>query len=179
MGEKTFADRFQRLEMPEDSVDFSFAEARLSLPRPLPLESQPLLVMVNGRAFIPGPEAPLDGDSAKIILYDQCRSLVELGSFAQLEAAWRQDSLAKIQRQISRFSAGIPAVVLREPQLMAEAREILWAEGPGRNAPIPEAGKALASAEGGFEAVIDDSVACRQLVGHNRFLRLHDKLFDL
>ena len=176
MSDKTFADRFQRLEIPEDSVDFSFVETQLSLPRPLPLESEPILVMANGRAFIPGSDTP---DGHTILLYDQCRILVELGSFAQLEASWRHESLAKVQRQATRFKARIPAAVLREPSLMAEASQMLWAEGPGPDEPIPEAHKAIPAGKGGLEAVVDDSVACRHLVGHSRFLRIHDKLYDL
>ena len=125
----SFLDRFQKLEIPEARrrVDWSFLDAALALPEPLPLADRPLLVLLQGRALEPVGHLP-DPDGDSLIFYRDPVALVAREEAAAAEAAWEARHEGALAREARRWLDGIPTEILRERQ--DEAREILQLNAP-------------------------------------------------
>lgn len=170
---ESYRSRFSRLEIPDEmrQLDWSFLESSLSLPRPIPLEDQAILVWINGRALV-----PVDGgDAGSIHLYDLEHGLGELDPISALEAAWRTQHQTALARATKRFVDRAPTAIIQDPGSVQEALTAL-----GNNA-LPDrddldADLALPARLG---AVAPGCLFSRRIVGGGRFLRLHDKLFKL
>lgn len=168
-----FADRFARLEIPDEKrrADWTFLEAPLELPGPLPLE-EPLLAIVNGRCFVPGDGAPAGGQG--MVLYDRTHALTETDGPGARERAWQSRHDKALKKLGKRFRDSIPASVLTEPRLMQEARSLL-------EAGVPDARPAdeRQAVPGSLGPVPLDGSAAAGLVGWSRLLVIHKKLYDL
>jgi hypothetical protein len=152
MSSPGFADRFRRLEIPDDKrrADWSFLEAALDLPRPLPLEEEPILILASGRAFVAAEAAP---SGPAIWLYDRAHALVPVDAPSKQETRWRETNAKTLEKVKKRFFGTIPPSVLTEPALVRDALSLLDVE--------------------------KDASAFARLVGESRLLRLHGKLYDL
>jgi hypothetical protein len=132
---------------------------------------------VNGRCFLPGDGAASPGQagsSQAMVLYDQTHALVETDGPGARERAWlgrHEKPLAKLKKRVR---DSIPAGVLTEPRLMAEARSLLEAGLPDAR----PADERLAVA-GAVTPVAPDGSAAAGLVGWSRLLIIHRKLYDL
>lgn len=181
MTDKQYLDRFANLEIPEDRrhLDWSFLEQKVSLTRPLPLEQHPILVLVNGRALVPGDRRP--AASRSILFYDRRHALRELDSPGDQEAAYLEQNKKMLKREQKRFYDAVPPGILGEPQLVRETEELIRAEAAfSDDGDLPQRGKAVAStARGHLDPVVQQALLCRHLLGHARMLRIHHKLFDL
>jgi hypothetical protein len=123
----SFLDRFQRLEIPEEKrrVDWSFLDESLALPEPLPLGDLLLVCILNGNVSAPVDRAP-DGDS--ILFYGAPLALEARGGTREIEARWKEQHAAELERQAKRFLDGIPTDILRGR--VDEALEILQLNAP-------------------------------------------------
>jgi hypothetical protein len=179
VAESSFLDRFGKLEIPAERrrVDWGFLEAPLVLPRPLPLEEHALLVLVNGRALAPRASAPRDGRS--VVFFEEAHALEELPAPEAAEQEYRQRHARELERLARAFDGSVPAAVVAEPALCAEALEALRLGGPAAAAVPPRPEQRLAaSAAGHLEPRADGSLLFA-LAGWSRLLRLHGKLYDL
>jgi hypothetical protein len=164
-------DRFRRLEIPEERQrDWDFVELALGLPRPVPLEEADICVFVNGRAFV-----PTDSDGAgadHMLLHDVRRPLQATQPFKDLEEAWHEQHATLLKGLRKRFVDSIPLDILRDPTSADQAADLIG--GHISTDGVLDANKRLDA----LPAEAPDSVLHR-LFGHGRFLRLHDKLYDL
>jgi hypothetical protein len=180
MAEKTFVDRFARLEIPEEKrrLDWSFLDAPLSLPADRPLLSSPLQALLNGRALIPALAPAANGRS--ILFYAEVHGLDEVLSPGQQEAGYFERNARELAQEQKRFFDSVPAAIVREPLLVSEALRILRDNEPPSDAPIPEENSAVgASAGGHLSPRADRSLLFSQLLGYSRLLRIHGKLYNL
>jgi hypothetical protein len=180
MPDSRLSARFSRLEIPAERrrADWSFLEAGLQLPSPLPLEEHPLLLLVNGRALVPAENEP--GGGPGLLLHGPWHALEETATPAKLETRYREAPTGEVERSVRRFVATVPVALLDDPARLAEAVELLEQAGPARGGPLPDADRALPQRDVADLAPRDDgSLFTRELVGHARLLRLHGKLYDL
>jgi hypothetical protein len=164
--EKTsFADRFRRLEIPEDRrrFDGSFLDERLRLPAPLPYEDLPLVALLHGRALEAQDEDPAGPDSPRIHLSRQFHALRELDAPPEAERRWHERNRTALDAARKRFYDTVPASVLRDPALLDEAVRLL----DGLDSRARASGGR--DAEGGLTLLLGDA----------RLLRIHGKLYNL
>lgn len=180
MAEKTFVDRFARLEIPEEKrrLDWAFLDAPLSLPADRPLTSFPLLALVNGRALVPR-EAP-SANGRSILFYGETHGLDEIAPPGQQESDYFARNARELAQEEKRFFDSVPASIVREPLLVSEALRILRDNEPPSDAPIPEENSAIVGAASGrLSPIADRSLFFSQLLGYSRLLRIHGKLYNL
>jgi hypothetical protein len=125
----SFSERFARLEIPEEKrrVDWSFLDESLALPEPLPMGELPLACVMNGQVSAPADASP-DGDGDWILYYAAPLALEARGTTRELEARWKAQHAAELERQAQRFLDGIPTEILRGR--VDEALEILQLNAP-------------------------------------------------
>jgi hypothetical protein len=109
----SFLDRFRQLEIPEEKrrIDWSFLDASLPLPEPLPLGDLPLCAVIDGRLLEPV-DAPPTGDS--LLFYGEPVSLEARGTAETAEAQWLARHRAELERQGRAFLDAIPTAIVRE-----------------------------------------------------------------
>lgn len=173
----SFLDRFTRLEIPEErrNLDWTFLDAKLDLPRPLPLEAPELWVLINGRVLVPEDRAPAEAE-ARVLFYAEHHALVEAAGPEAREAAYRADHEKALGREAKRFYDSAPGAIVAEPMLMLQAIDVLRASAPQAVGPLPGDGKAVS---GALSPVRDASLLATRLTGHLRLMRIHAKLYDL
>ncbi|MBI3267539.1 MAG: hypothetical protein HYZ53_00845 [Planctomycetes bacterium] len=180
MADKSFLDRFQRLELPEDrkGLDWAFLDAPLGLPEPLPLQEHTLLVLVNGHALLPADAPPEEVRSIRF--HGEPHALTPAQPPSEAETAYRERHASQLSRGAKRFLDSIPVKILDDRTLLESAADLLRIQGSGSETSAPFADRSLAARGAGDLAPSSaSSVFFSRLVGLARLLRIHEKLYDL